>query len=789
MMRPVLSREEYLRLRGSEWQKSVLKAVREGKEAQKRKLVQMNYSCLPNEDGSLRGSKTMSTTVGMDIDWTPAPLPLEGVEQTAARKEEWLKKVPELVLSKKDELGLLMLERSATKGYHLVFRRRPELSQEENLKWASELLGVDFDKGAKDITRVFFTTSASEEDLIYLDDEIFGPSPRSPKGESYNAAETSTLGESQNAAETSPLGESHKAAETSPLGESHKAAETKQAPAPPKTLPLEGESERVSSFSFKGIPYSEIIQAYWRKNGGEPQEGERNVKLYQLAVNLRAICDNRKDVLMQVMPRLGLDEQEFRSIIDSACREVPKGISRAIREILDEKMKSEIVGETSDDDRDLEVLSEGWNPPPLPQRLPRLMQLLVKPFPEQYHPVLVVTACVVLGTIASHFRSTYLDGRIIAANLYAAIIAGSGKGKSWVPMLMKLMCRHTLQEWDEQEWKKVRENQALRDRKANAKDKPAKYHPKFRIMETMSKTSLLEVQTNLGENGMMLCNYTESDELANATRAQFSNLSVLLRKAWDLDTHRQFYMSEASCNTQCSLNAAILLTGTPKSILSRLFADTESGMMQRFVPMLLPKLKRTFRPPKFVPLPEDEASERDGLLASLWQKDLSLEDSTQMLEMPRTQKMIQQWYDDLEERYNDGLLTEAEADLSHRVGQFMQRAAIPFVALYGEEQKDIIDLVRWLGDFAYYNVCHIFATRVSRDMKESQEMLRPCTDARITAEPLLSLMPEIFTVQQFKEERIRQGQSGEVKMILSRYCRKGKIERMEKGVYRNFKVT
>ena len=39
-------------------------------------------------------------------------------------------KVPELVLSKKDELVPLMLERSATKGYHLAFRRRPDLDQE-----------------------------------------------------------------------------------------------------------------------------------------------------------------------------------------------------------------------------------------------------------------------------------------------------------------------------------------------------------------------------------------------------------------------------------------------------------------------------------------------------------------------------------------------------------------------------------------------------------------------------------------------------------------------------------
>ena len=171
MMRPVLSREEYLALRGTEKQKAILKTVREGDERQKHRLIQMNYSCLPNEDGSLKGSTRMSTTVGMDIDFKAPD------ELSAEESAKWLAKqmagVPELVLSKKDELGLQMLERSATKGYHLVFRRRPELSQEENLAWASELLGVKFDDKAKDITRVFFTTSDSEDDLLYLDDSTF----------------------------------------------------------------------------------------------------------------------------------------------------------------------------------------------------------------------------------------------------------------------------------------------------------------------------------------------------------------------------------------------------------------------------------------------------------------------------------------------------------------------------------------------------------------------------------------------------------------------------------------
>ena len=109
MMRPVLTREEYLELRNVGFQVENVARIRQGDEALKASLVQMNYSCLPNDDGTLKGSKRMSSTVGMDIDHLTA---------------EEMPKVKECILQKKDELGLLMLEESARGGgYHLVFKR------------------------------------------------------------------------------------------------------------------------------------------------------------------------------------------------------------------------------------------------------------------------------------------------------------------------------------------------------------------------------------------------------------------------------------------------------------------------------------------------------------------------------------------------------------------------------------------------------------------------------------------------------------------------------------------
>ena len=182
MMRPVQSKEEYLKLRDSDRQKWLVSEIRKGKkdgskskeeiDKMKRQLIQFNYSFIPGEDGHLKGVKTPSMSFGMDIDFDPED----------PDYEKKMAEVPRVVMEKKDELGLLMMERSVGKGYHLVCKRtifdgiaegKILENQEMNLRRTSEIIGCAFDKGAKDITRVFFGTTASEEDLLFLDEGLF----------------------------------------------------------------------------------------------------------------------------------------------------------------------------------------------------------------------------------------------------------------------------------------------------------------------------------------------------------------------------------------------------------------------------------------------------------------------------------------------------------------------------------------------------------------------------------------------------------------------------------------
>ena len=111
------------------------------------------------------------------------------------------------------------------------------------------------------------------------------------------------------------------------------------------------------------------------------------------------------------------------------------------------------------------------------------------------------------------------------------------------------------------------------------------------------------------------------------------------------------------------------------------------------------------------------------------------------------------------------------------------RAAIPLVALYGKETNEIVNFARWVGETAHYNMCRIFGQRVMNNIIDSEELVNAKIDHRKTAEPILDKMPQVFTSKQFIDERIRSGQSKNVRALLSRYCEAGKIKRIKNGVF------
>ena len=387
MMRPVLTREEYLKLRNGGFQKENVARIRQGDGALKASLVQMNYSCLPNEDGTLKGSKRMSTTVGMDIDHLTA---------------EEMPVVRDRILSKKDELGLRMLEESARGGgYHLVFSRRTEMSQEENLKWASELLGVEFDKGAKDITRVFFTTTEAE--MIYLDDAIF---------ETTEAVLTNTKKILTNTNLTN-LTNNEALKNSSDLCNSCSEKNSCSFPS-----------------DYHGIPFKDIIAKYWELNnhGFEPTQGDRDTLTYQLACDLRHICGRNFEWLDQVIPCYdGFPLEEKRAKIKSALSSEFNGFPLRLRNVLNALQMADKNDNVDDNENELSIVNSQLSIKKMPQGIKESIDAVG---PQLTMPV-VTAICPCIGTLATGVTLD-VHGQKKGLNLISYIAGDFASGKGGI---------------------------------------------------------------------------------------------------------------------------------------------------------------------------------------------------------------------------------------------------------------------------------------------------------------------------------------------------------------------
>ena len=564
-MRPVLTREEYLSLRNGGEQRRLVERIRAGEESLKSKLVQMNYSCLPNEDGSLKGSKTMSTTVGMDIDHLS--------------KEE-MPTVRERILQKKEELGLLMLEESARGGgYHLVFRRRPELSQEENLKWASELLEVKYDDGAKDITRVFFTTTGSAEDLLFLDDEIFkiSPSRLTPSPSLLREGSGQTQGQSQVVELSTPL--PHREG----MGES---------------------PESLLSFpsSYHGIPFTDIIRKYWELNnhGFEPTIGDRDTLTYQLACDLRHICGKNADWLDQVIPCYnGFPVEEKRAKIKSALSSEYNGFPQRLRTVLSSLQthpqllpKGEEGLADEDDNDDAEANSSLFTLPSSLKRMPQGIRDSIDAVGPQLSMPVITAICPCIGTLATGVTLD-VHGQKRGLNLIAYIAGdfASGKGgidpvvEAWMSEVQALDKMYQVQE---DEWR------AKKRAAKNKKEQPEEPKLPVRCL-TLNNTVANLAERLANTEGKHAFSFTpEADTVAQKWKSTMSDFSVMLRQSYDGTKYEREARSADAVNVHIDkLLWNVCMCGTPDA-LYRVVNNYTDGFQSRIAVARTPD--NTFAP-------------------------------------------------------------------------------------------------------------------------------------------------------------------------------------------------
>ena len=539
MMRPVLTREEYLKLRNDGFQKENVARIRQGDGALKASLVQMNYSCLPNEDGTLKGSKRMSTTVGMDIDFV-APKELSPEEKQAWLNER-MAQVPELVLSKKDELGLQMLERSATKGYHLVFSRRPEMSQEENLKWASELLdghsAAERTNTKKILTNTNLTNHTNNEALKNSSD-------------SCNSC-------------------------------SNKKEPTCSFPS-----------------DYHGIPFKDIIAKYWELNnhGFEPTQGDRDTLTYQLACDLRHICARNFEWLDQVIPCYdGFPLEEKRQKIKSALASEFNGFPLRLRNVLNALQMEEGRGKMEDvvqsaDAEDEQLLTS--NSQLSTRKMPQGVRESIDAVGPQLTMPVVTAICPCIGTLATGVTLD-VHGQKKGLNLISYIAGDFASGKGGIdPVVEAWMSEVTaldkMYQMQEDEWR------AKKRAAKNKKEQPEEPKLPVRCL-TLNNTVANLAERLANTEGKHAFSFTpEADTVAQKWKSTMSDFSVMLRQSYDGTKYEREARSAEAVNVHIDkLLWNVTMCGTPDA-LYRVVSNYTDGFQSRIAVARTPD--NTFAP-------------------------------------------------------------------------------------------------------------------------------------------------------------------------------------------------
>ena len=694
MCLPVTSREEYLKLRGSKANIENRIMAGMGNEDAKRNLVQMNYSCLPNEDGTLKGSTRMSTSVGMDVDHIPTTS---------------LEQIKKLILSKKDELGLLMLELSARgEGFHLVFKRKPGLSQEDNLRWASKVLGVEYDKGAKDITRVFFTTTASEEDLLFLSDSLF---------------------------------------ETEEVKEVKGVKEVKDD---------SSASEKLFSSSFNGIPYGLIVNGLLSLFGfrdGIVPEGVRNTTLYRLARQLRYICDFNPAFIRSVVPDWGLSEDEVVQTINSAvsstrATDMPYELRHAINEITKPDLSTAAKRQEY-----LQRLN------PLPKQMPFLLKYIYKRYGRNGRSALVA-ALPMLGTLLGRFESKYLDGRKHRPVFMVVVAGHAGSGKGFIADMQEWLLKPILEE-DERGREQLEAYAREREKKKGAKQLPDKPTPCMRVLSATSSNGML-LERAKASLGQPLCVITEEiDESSRANRnGAWADKSDIYRKAFDGAVWGQDYLTYSG---SVKLFVNLVFAGTYVSVRNY-FSNVENGLMTRF---FFTEMARDLGHNVEVRWDGETKDDRRAheIVQSLYEQgstiDIPTPENIISFALPKAKKAA---YDFNEEKIQEWEASGPDEDhrdaaidlLRRRAAVTIFRASQIMYALEGgKESATGMAMARWYGNEAFLNQYIMFADQINdaaraNDAIQRKQDIAASRVARNNALfRLLDQLPEEFSRNDF----------------------------------------
>lgn len=489
----------------------------------------------------------------------------------------------EKIAGRVNELGIVYVGMTASRhGLRIVAKCLPTLhSIEECQKWLASNLKVEYDGVCKDWARCSFLVHDSY--TYYMNAKaIWREEP---------AVGTVYAGGAHAAQENAEFEQALE--ETTPTTTPRRSAEAERGPR--QVNNQEEIDQREGLFggndNYKGIPYEQIAKEWLEFTGGEPTQGERNTRLYKLALRMRYITDFNAATLLRVMPRYGLSESEMQQLIHSAlgttrAADMPHDM-KDVLENIDRRAKIADGEETIPD-----VITNTDEMP----RLPPVLRQWVEIAPADFKAPVALCQLPILGALGSRLRAKYLDGVVQSPSFLVSLEAPQASGKSFMVRMAEMELEQMIDHDEEERAKERAYSEKAAEMKmlnikvtVENKDEILGTKPKSIVRyvpATMSTTKLLMRMENA--QGLHLFALAEEvDTVVKAFKRGFSAYSDLLRVAFDNGMYGQDYASDNSFSGNLRLYYNMLCSGTPKA-MRRMYPDVEDGTTSRVLFVTLP---------------------------------------------------------------------------------------------------------------------------------------------------------------------------------------------------------
>ena len=675
-------------------------------------------------------------------------------------------------------IKVLLIEESVRRGTHVLVEYPAGMSPEKIQEIMKKVTGFEPDKQVKGPDRCIYMVP--EDHTKYVNPKLFEATPTvmssgvppTPPVMSSGVPPTPSVMSSgvpptppvmSSGVETSPKGD-HEISPCASLGRDDKegmiSRDDKEG-----MISRDDKGDSDKALEFKGIPYSSIIAEWWRRNGGEPAEGERNVKLHKLAVNLRAICDNRNDLLMQVMPRFGLTDAELKSVVDSACKEPPKGISKVMQQIIDALQ----LGISVDEIEDAEAVAEQTGVKVNVRSLPIGLKESLVGVPVSMHMPVLCGIMPIAATYADQVTVEYCDGNTQRLGLMSIIRGEQASNKSVVKNAVDIWKRQ-LDEEDalsrkrEEEWKDRK-----KARKANEKA-PDDPHVLIRVVPvTVSCSTLLKRFKN--SNGHTLFSFGEELDTLRKTNGagSWSSKYDIYRLGFDHGEWGQDYNSDQAESGVVKVAYNWTMLGTNGALRKCFKSDNiENGLSSRILVAEMPDASFSKMPKFGKRSAEDEAR--------IQQAVSRLRSYTGLVDTPRLRRAIEQWV--------EGKRVEAAKDIDHVKDIYRKRAAVIgfrcgviFHLLSGnlKESKACIDFAVMMAEYCLDQQIKVFGEALRHEYINAQS---ECQRYGANHSIFDQLAPS-FSRDDLRALKHDCGESG-IRNIIMRWKRDGWIEPVDK---------